>query len=248
MNVKLIEATPNPEEAMCRAARNDYRSEGIIGYEFEDIMNDVDADEHHINSTEDILEAKKRTLIDHLIKHGHWGPAEHPQAVLAIEGVTRVVTHQIVRHRHFSYDQQSLRYVSIEDVDDVEDQFRIPEFQGDGEIAVSREGVSEIDHPDEVDHTYRAAYRDAISHYQKLLDDGVPQEKARLVLPMGIKTNIVMSGNARAWMHVLNVRDKADVQGETQRCARAINDELRTWMSYTFKKYEEDVRPMRLNP
>ena len=56
---------------------------------------------------------------------------------------------------------------------------------------------------------------------------------------MGIKTNIVMSGNARAWMHILHVRRKADVQGETRRCAEAIFEELKEWMPYTFERYDE---------
>lgn len=271
MKVKLINGSEDPEELVCTAARNDYREDGIIGNSFGELMAEIEPDDDHLNEVgneqaegpvnkrnwaelreeripfEVQVEARKRTLIDHLIDNGHWGPFEHPQAVIAVEGVTRVVTHQMVRHRHFSYDQQSLRYVSIEDVEVVDDQFRVPEF-GEAEEAVDREGVHEIEDVTEVKDIYGNAYDRAMREYQALRDRGVPKEKARLVLPMGIKTNIVMSGNARAWMHILNVRTKADVQGETRECADAIFEELKEWMPYTMQKYDEDVLPLKLNP
>lgn len=248
MNVELISGSPDPEELVCRAARNDYRADGLIGHSFGEIMGDIDANvdvgTQHTSRTVH-TESQMRTLIDHLIDHGHWGPFEHPQAVVAIEGVTRVVTHQIVRHRHFSYDQQSLRYVGVEDTDSIDETFHVPEFS---EIEVDREGVHQIENPDGVEAEFRDSYEHAIEHYRRLLDRDVPKEIARKVLPMGIKTNIVMSGNARAWMHVLNVRTKANVQGETRECADAIFDELAEWMPYTFQKYDDEVLPLKLNP
>lgn len=256
MKVKLIRGTEDPEELVCTAARNDYRTDGVIGYEFHEIMSDIDADEEHLeyNSGAGRLPsaAKKRTLIDKLIHDGHWGPFEHPQATIAIEGVTRVVTHQIVRHRNFTYDQQSLRYVKIDGSGEASRnalsvQFQFPEFRGE-DFDVDREGVHEIEDVELVEDLYGSAYNSAMARYQALIDEGVPKEQARKVLPMGIKTNIVMSGNARAWMHILNVRTKGNVQGETRRCADAIFEELKEWMPYVFQKYDEDVLPLKLNP
>ena len=264
MKVELVNATENPEVELCRAARNDYRSDGIIGYSFDDIMDtgdEISSDDSDVQWLREnewfkdrfehgVTAVRVKKLIDHLMKSGHWGPFEHPQATIAIEGVTRVVTHQLVRHRHFTYDQQSLRYVEVDASGDsreeLEDTFQFPPFIDDGEV-VSREGVEEID-PEYVEKYYKAAYSAASDWYNALLEEGVPREQARKVLPMGVKTNIVISGNARAWMHILNVRDKGDVQGETQRCAKAINEELEEWMPYTFQKYKEDIRPLRLNP
>ena len=239
MNVRLLNGTENPEVEVCRAARNDYRAEGVIDYDFEEVMGAIDADEEHLGSGLGVHEARKRTLIDDLMGDYHWGPFEHPQAIVAIEDVTRVLTHQLVRHRHFSYDQQSLRYVEVDDVEDVFDQFQMPEFRGGEAFDVDREGVHEIEDHDRVEMLYRDAYNEAVHYYQLLLDQGVPREQARKVLPMGTKTNIVMSGNARAWMHILHVRRKADVQGETRRCAEAIFEELKEWMPYTFERYDE---------
>lgn len=260
--VKILESTPNPEELVCTAARNDYRNDGVIGYDFKEIMRDIEPD-NDLTSLLDVEELtksekdnlvipKKKTLLSHLMDNGHWGPFEHPQATVAIENVTRVVTHQIVRHRHFTYDQQSFRYVEVEDIDEderseLEEQFHVPEFRGE-DIDVDRHGVHEIDSPKEAKKEYIGSYSWSVNYYKRLRDRGVPKEKARKVLPMGIKTNIVMSGNARAWMHILNVRTKANVQNETREVAEAIFEELKEWMPYTFQKYDEDILPLRLNP
>lgn len=256
MKVKLIRATEKPEELVCTSARNDYRSDGIIGYSFEEIIESVEPKEEHLMDSINPIEERKRTLLDHLMDSGHWGPFEHPQATIAIEGVTRVVTHQIVRHRHFTFDQQSFRYVEVDDIDpkkppqdrgDIKRTFQFPEFRGE-DFDVDREGIHEIASEEAANTQYSSAYIRAVDHYENLVGIGVPKEQARKVLPMGIKTNIVMSGNARAWMHILNVRTKADVQGETRRCAELIFQELKTWMPYTFEKYDEDILPLRLNP
>lgn len=275
MNVATIRATPAPEKLVCEAARNDYRSEGVIGHTFMEIMkkvkpdlskleaiaNDLDypdpelvvetTDRHNIDelSLEIREELYKRSLIDDLISDGHWGPFEHPQITIAMEGVTRVSMAQITRHRHFTFDIMSLRYVGVEDADvtgeRVDQRFQIPECIEEGEAA-TRKGVSEID--DEAEDQLIDAYKDSMEHYRTLLDQGVPQEEARKVLPMGTKVNIVMSGNARAWMHLLNIRGKANVQGEARRLADLIMDECQEWMPYTFSQYDEDVLPLKLNP
>lgn len=258
MTVELIRGTEKPEKLVAIAARNDYRSDGVIGHSFSEIMDGAALNKKHVDDiilndvfgdgneeTEEVrLEAKKRTLISHLMDHGHWGPLEHPSATIALEGVTRVSMAQITRHRHFTFDIMSLRYVEVEDVDDVEDRFQIPEVVKEGE-AVDREGVHKID--DDAEEKFIEAYEDCIDHYRSLLDSGVPQEEARKVLPMGTKVNIVMSGNARAWLHLLNIRGKADVQGEARRLADGIFDELEDWMPFTMEQFDEQL-PMTLNP
>lgn len=219
MNITLINGSENPEQLVCMAARNDYRTDGVIDHSYEEIMGE--------NTQEDLL--------DHLMRSGHWGPFEHPQAVVAIEGVTRVMMAQITRHRQFSFDVMSLRYVDVDD-----DVCQVPT-----DLEVSRDGVHDV--PEKAQQMIAESYERSVEDYRELIDDGVPAEEARKVLPMGTKVNIVMSGNARAWMHILKVRTKADVQGETRRVADAIFDELGGWMPYTFEKYAE-MLPMELGP
>src|SRR6056297_2882933 len=119
MEVQLLEATEDPEEIICTAARNDY-SEAFVGDQsFEETMATVDGED---------LAAKKETLIGHLLDHGHFGPFEHANAVFAIKGVSRSCMAQLTRHRHVSFDVQSMRYVSFDDVD--------PEEVRNGEMVV----------------------------------------------------------------------------------------------------------------
>lgn len=101
MRIEVVEATPEPEELACRAARNDYMTEWIGDKSFEEVMENVDGDS---------LEEKKENLITHLIRRGHYGPFEHPHATFTVEGVSRITMAQITRHRHASFDVQSLRY------------------------------------------------------------------------------------------------------------------------------------------
>lgn len=105
MRIEVVEATERPEELACRAARNDYMTEWIGDKSFEEVMESVDGDG---------LEEKKENLITHLIRRGHYGPFEHPHITFAIEGVSRITMAQITRHRHASFDVQSLRYTEPE--------------------------------------------------------------------------------------------------------------------------------------
>lgn len=257
MEVGLIRSTPRPEDLVARAARNDYRSAGIIGYTLDELLEDATVDEEVKESAVEYrkenddaefaidTEAKKRTLLKHLMTSGHWGPFEHPQATVSLEGVTRVLMAQITRHRHFTFDIMSLRYVNVQD--EGLDRFQIPKGVERGGFQ-SREGFEELENPERVEQLYTEAYENDIETYRNLLDEGVPAQEARKVLPMGTKVNITMSGNARAWMHILNVRTKADVQGETRRAAEEIFEEMKEWAPYIFEKYDEDVLPLQLNP
>lgn len=233
MRAELVEISPEPEKLVCTAARNDYRQDGILDYSFEEIMEGVAVDEDG--------EPIER-LIRKLMKDGHWGVFEHPQATIAIEGVSRTAMAQITRHRHFTFDIMSLRYVDISDKDDW---YQIPNCLIEGEAISRDEGVSEID--DEAKEIYIDNFKQSLKNYNELQDLGVPKEEARKVLGMGTKVNIVMSGNIRAWLHLLNIRGKGNVQGEARRITDEIFDELNQEMPTTFEVYDK-MLPMKLNP
>lgn len=261
MKVETIRATPEPEWLVAEAARNDYRSEGVANKSRNEIMEEASLDEDILDEVLDeggwdddlrdttkespgvVLEAKKRSLLKHLIDGGHWGPFEHPQITLELHGVSRVLMGHITRHRHFTFDIMSLRYVSIEEGDELDEHFQVPKVD---EEMVDRKGVHEVE--GDVESQFYKSYEQSSHDYQRLLDQGVPPEEARRVLPMGTKVNIVVSANARAWMHILNVRTKANVQTETKECAEAIFEELKEWMPWTMNYYDEHVLPLQLNP
>jgi len=182
MEVRLLEATEDPEELICTGARNDY-SEPFVGDQtFEETMETVEGDS---------LEEKKETLIGHLPSHGHYGPFEHPQVTFAVEGVSRSCMAQITRHRHVSFDVQSMRYVSFNDVD--------PADVREGEMVVvlpsatdlewvgrnQRTGQVDEETVAKRDEIFRDTVADAVESYQELLDLGMPPRTPGSSSPSG---------------------------------------------------------------
>jgi thymidylate synthase (FAD) len=247
MEVRLLESTPDPEEVVCRAARNDYMSEFNPDLSFAETMESVEGDG---------VEEKKRTLIGHLLDHGHFGPFEHPQATFAVEGMSRSCMAQITRHRHVSFDVQSMRYVSFDDVD--------PAAVEEGELVVTPPAATDPDwvgrnqergSVDEAtverrEAVFRRSVRRSVEEYQELLDLGMPPEDARFVLPIGTGVNVVMSMNARMLMHVADMRAAADAQWEIRTLTERILDLAADWCPLTFEYYEEHLknRKNRLAP
>ena len=247
MEVTLLEATEDPEDTVCKAARNDYSAEFVGDQSLEATMETVEGD---------TLEAKKETLIGHLLDHGHYGPFEHPQITFAVEGVSRSCMAQITRHRHVSFDVQSMRYVAFDDVD--------PEDVREGEMVVvppsatdpdwvgrnqSKGDVSE-EEVEKRSEIFRDTVANAVESYQELLDLGMPPEDARFVLPIGTKVNMVMSMNARMLMHVADMRAAADAQWEIRGLTEDLLDIAADWCPITFDYYEREMknRKNRLAP
>jgi thymidylate synthase (FAD) len=247
MEVTLLEATPDPERVICRAARNDYMEEFVGELSFEEAMASIEG-----NSVED----RQETLITHLLDHGHFGPFEHPQATFAVEGVSRSCMAQITRHRHVSFDVQSMRYVSFDDVD--------PEAVREGAMVVvppsatdpdwigRNQKTADVDERDAErrEEIFRNAVASAVESYQQLLDLGMPPEDARFVLPIGTEVNIVMSMNVRMLMHVADMRAAADAQWEIREMTEQVLDLATEWCPLTFEYYEREMkgRKNRLAP
>src|SRR5512133_1129361 len=95
MDVRLLSSTPDPERAVAVAARVCYAPIGAA--ELMEAMDD---------------EAVRRVLRT-IMTSGHFSALEHASYTFAIDGVSRAMTHQLVRHRLASYNQQSQRYVSF---------------------------------------------------------------------------------------------------------------------------------------
>lgn len=94
IKVKLLDYTPEPERVVAMAARLCYSASGA-----EELAERLD-------------EAAVRKMVRKMVKIGHGSTLEHASFTFGVEGVSRVLTHQLVRHRIASYDQQSQRYVA----------------------------------------------------------------------------------------------------------------------------------------
>ena len=168
MQVELLYHTPDPERAVATAARLCYAPVGAS--ELMETLTDEQI--HHVLST--------------VLASGHLSTLEHASYTFAIDGVSRAMTHQLVRHRLASYNQQSQRYVTFSDE---------PEF-------VCPQSVVDAGAKDLFDDAVNAAF----ASYRKLVEAGVPAEDARYLLPNACESKIVVTMNIRELLHFFSLR------------------------------------------
>jgi len=128
-----------------------------------------------------------KRIIKRVTGYGHVSVIEHASFTFSIEGVSRAMTHQLVRHRIASFTQQSQRYVTY---DTLEKYVTPPSITNNAEAQkIFDETLEKISET-----------------YQKLLKLGIKKEDARFILPNAAKTNIIVTMNARELRHFFNLR------------------------------------------
>jgi thymidylate synthase (FAD) len=145
----------------------------------------------------------------HILEVGHLSVLEHGVVTFYLTGVSRSLTHELIRHRHFSYSQLSQRYVPERNAAMVEPEViaRNPELH---EKFVAATAAS------------RAAYEELLAGLERTFTDEPnatlrrkqARQAARSVLPNATETRIVVTGNYRAWRHFIAMRatEHADVE------------------------------------
>lgn len=188
MKVELIAYTPDPEAMVVAAARLCYSNIGASELK------------------EDLGPDKIRTFLQKLISAGHLSPLEHASFTFAVEGVSRALSHQLVRHRIASYSQKSQRYVDEENFEYVIP----PSIAADPDaLELYRTRMEEI----------RAAYRQ--------LARTVPREDARYLLPNATETKLVCTFNARSLLNFFRLRCCQRAQWEIRELADGMRQEVR---------------------
>lgn len=169
MNIELLHHTPDPEQTVALAARLCYSAVGL------DVLK------------EKIGSGDIRQFIDKIMTLGHHSVLEHASFTFGVEGISRVTSHQLVRHRVASYSQQSQRYVShVERFDAV-----LPPA-----IAANEEAKRIFDFTVGVVH----------QAYKQLVEMGLQPEDARYLLPNATETKIIITMNARELLHFFKLR------------------------------------------
>jgi thymidylate synthase (FAD) len=152
---------------------------------------------------------KQRELIGRVIESGHGSTIEHIVFTFAITGVTRTLSHQLVRHRAgVAFDQQSQRYVSYKK----------------GASTMLPETIAGVD--PSLRERYEDQVEGAMELYSELVDAGVPSEDARFVFPNATRTNLVMTANLRALIHMSGLRLCTMAQWEIRRLFQLIRHEV----------------------
>ena len=197
MHVELLYHTPDPERAIATAARLCYAPVGAA-----ELM-------------ETMPEERVRSVLSTIMGSGHFSTLEHASYTFAVDGVSRALTHQLVRHRIASFNQQSQRDVRF----------------ADGVATVKPESVAESE---EASAVFDQAIAAAVEAYGKLLDAGVPAEDARYLLPNAAETKIVITMNVRELLHFFSLRCCNRAQWEIRDMAHRMLELARPTAPFIF--------------
>ena len=197
MHVELLYHTPDPERAIATAARLCYAPVGAA-----ELM-------------ETMPDERVKSVLSTIMESGHFSTLEHASYTFAIDGVSRALTHQLVRHRLASFNQQSQRYVKFKDGVDVV----VPET-----VKATPEAQAVFDE----------AIEACVGAYKKLLDAGVPAEDARYLLPNAAESKIVVTMNVRELLHFFNLRCCNRAQWEIREMAHRMLELVRPTAPFVF--------------
>jgi thymidylate synthase (FAD) len=175
-----------------------------------------------------------REYLENIKRQGHGSVLEHANYSLLLEGVSRSLTHELVRHRAgFGYSQLSQRYV-----DESEANFVVPPaILGDDAMLESWREQMEA-----AQRSYVELVERLMERYSWVADKvhrrKMAREAARAVLPNSTETKIVATGNARAWRTMLELRSSEGAELEIRRCAIAILRVLQDEATAFFSDFE----------
>jgi thymidylate synthase (FAD) len=177
--------------------------------------------------------ATNEGYLRHILEVGHLSVLEHGSVSFYLSGISRSLTHELIRHRHFSYSQLSQRYVPERDAAMVE-----PEV---------------IAEDPELHARFLAATEAAVAAYGELLEglekkfadvpNGTARRKqarqaARALLPNATETRIVVTGNYRAWRHFIAMRASEHADVEIRALAVEILKQLHEAVPNVFRDFE----------
>jgi thymidylate synthase (FAD) len=175
------------------------------------------------------------SFVRRVIKMGHESVIEHASFTFRVEGVSRALTHQWVRHRLCSFSQRSQRYVKENEVNYV-----MPPMEYlDGKP--SKTHWVPKDARDRARRKIEDAMNDAWNYYNELINLGVRGEDARFVLPNACETKMVWTSNARELRHFFKLRMDKHAQWEIRKMAQLMFDEVMKVAPVFF----EDLKPLR---
>ena len=177
--------------------------------------------------------ATNASYLRHIIDVGHFSVLEHASVSFYITGLSRSCTHELIRHRHFSYSQLSQRFVPERDSEVVlppglEDD---PELQ---ELFLTAADASR--------HAYTTLLTKLEAKFadepNAVLRRKQARQAARAVLPNATETRIVVTGNYRAWRHFIAMRASEHADVEIRRLAIACLRELADLAPAVFADFE----------
>ncbi len=202
LKVQLLQMTENAVDLVYAACRQCYSSE---------FAGDI------FTKSTDSFE-KKEAFVRKIVASGHESPLEHVKFTFAVKGVSRALTHQLVRHRIASYSQQSQRYIKETNFDYIIP----PSVEADPELKTEFERLMQ---------SIQESYNAMLERFKAKGKTGEKaNQDARFVLPQAAETKIVITMNARQLLHFFKQRCCSRAQWEIRHLAdemlKICRDEL----------------------
>lgn len=231
--VSVLTQTPEPERVMYQAMHQDYCAE-------------------YVSPESGIPANYGEVVVKRLLEgnRGHYGPLEHPQISFAVGFFPHTVMQQARTHRvGISFDVQSLRYTGehLERIGaallagespDLEPYFYVPQTVKAG-AAKTRQGLTPIA-PEALEIILEQYRQQAVAYYRLVHDCGVPYEDARNIIGYGVRQHFIVSFNCRSLMHFLDLRAKADAQGEIQHLCELLLPHFLAWCPHVAQWYVDN--------
>ncbi|NLI77293.1 MAG: FAD-dependent thymidylate synthase [Candidatus Riflebacteria bacterium] len=192
MHIRLLKHTPEPDRLVALAARRCYSS--------------LPAE----RIDEKIGEKEVDRLLEMLRLRNHLSPFEHVSFTFSLDGVSRALSHQLVRHRIASYSQESQRYVEYNKLEQLP--YVVP---------------PSIQANPEATGLFQSATEHALKAYRGLLALGIPPEDARYVFPNAVETKLIFTLNARSLFNFFEQRCCQKAQWEIRHLAFKMLDVCR---------------------
>lgn len=218
---ELVAATECPQRAIYLALHNDY-SEGF-------------------NADTKLSEDRcGEIVIKQLLNsdRGHYGPLEHPQLQLLLQ-VDHNTAMQLRTHRvGLSFDLQSMRYTGERIIKCAAGEIPLDEVYYLRPLGRYRDRQGDpYDWGEKCYALSAECAMDSIKNYARLRELGASEEHARQVLGSSYLQNCMISGNLRAWLHLLDVRYKADAQLEIRWAMELIAEQIKRWVPEIWSWY-----------
>lgn len=145
--------------------------------------------------------------VERCAKAGHHSVFEHAKVTFKLTGVSRNLTHQLVRHRLCSFNEMSMRYVKLGETND----YVVPRSIWDNE---------------EMLEAYNKVLDAADEFYAMAVSNGIPAEDARYAIPGAIETEIVVTCNVRQLKHMCELRIDKHAQWEIREAMKKMLDTM----------------------
>ncbi len=176
--------------------------------------------------------------LKHILEVGHLSVLEHGSVTFYLSGISRSLTHELIRHRHFSYSQLSQRYVPEKDAAMVEPDVIAEDPELHAKFVAASEAAV-------------AAYTELLEGLEKKFADvehatlrrKQARQAARAVLPNATETRIVVTGNYRAWRHFVAMRASEHADVEIRELAITCLRELKRVAPNAFADFEITALP-----